>query len=169
MSLIYNNIKDKSNNPIIYDGMSFCTLNFDYNQGNLPFAKCTLKITNVSYLFGNRREMTETPEINLNGKIGLDTIFYNCDRLILIRCFPKLIESFHIHNNPDYTDTKVLFLNLLNYTIGKAENKKITKNYFIKVPDIKVKRVNGIYIEDSTGVPILDVYNQLGWTIETVI
>lgn len=166
MGLIYNNIKDNSNNPIIYDGMSLGAVNFNYEQGNLQFPKCTLKLTDVAYLFGNRREMTETPEINLNGKIGLDTIFYNCEQLILIRCVPRLIESFRIYNNPDYTDSKVLFLNLLNYTIGQTDNKKIKKSSSINVPDIKVKRVNGIYIEDATGMPILDVYNQLGWTIE---
>lgn len=166
MGLIYNNNnKDNPNNPIIYDGMSLGAVNFYYNQGNLNFPKCTLKLTDVSYLFASRREMTETPEINLNGKIGLDTIFYGCEQLILIRCVPRLIESFRIYNNPERTDSKVLFLNILNYTIGQTENKQIKKSSFVQVPDIKVKKINGIYIEDATGESILDVYNNLGWSI----
>ena len=70
MSLIYN-VKGNPQNPVFYAGMSCAAV--AGSNGNLPFTRADLsELENVSNFFQNRASMTETPIIDLNGKVGLD-------------------------------------------------------------------------------------------------
>ena len=85
MSLIYN-VKGNPQNPVFYAGMSCAAV--AGSNGNLPFTRADLsELENVSNFFQNRSTMTDTPIIDLNGKVGLDTVFTGCLALRNIYCF----------------------------------------------------------------------------------
>ena len=169
MSFIYN-VKGNPQNPVFYNGMSCAAV--AGSNGNLPFTRADLsELENVSNFFQNRASMTETPIIDLNGKIGLDTVFSGCNNLIAIYCYPRLESSFTLYSAA-VLDFKQLACNLLNETIkhNPEEAQVITcSNNPLKInlSGAAVKLINGKYVQGETGVDpsFSTVLNTLNWSI----
>ena len=170
MSLIYNQYNSNPDNPVFYAGMS-CT-GVEFSKGNLPFTRADLsELEDVSYFFMGRNSMTDTPIIDLNGKIGLDTVFSGCTQLRNIYCYPRLAENFTIYSA--LTQNFAEFAcSLLNETIkhNPAEPKVITviNDYTrLYLSTSKVYLVNGRYETTGAGDGELfpTVLNRLNWSI----
>ena len=170
MSLIYNQYNSNPDNPVFYAGMSCAAV--AGSNGNLPFTRADLsELENVSNFFQNRASMTETPIIDLNGKIGLDTVFSGCISLRNIYCYPRLASSFTIYSA--LTGYFAEFAcSLLNETIKHNPDEpqtitimnSVTKMY---LNSARVYLVNGRYETTGSGdgefFPA--VLNRLNWSI----
>ena len=141
-------------------------------NGNLPFTRADLsELEDVSYFFRDRISMTNTPIIDLNGKIGLDTVFSGCTQLRNIYCYPRLAESFTIYSV--LTGAFAEFAcSILNETIkhNPAEPQVITvlnNTTKLYLNTAKVYLVNGKYQTTGTGEGELfpTVLNRLNWSI----
>lgn len=170
MSLIYNQYNSNPDNPVFYTGMS-CAAVAGPN-GNLPFTRADLsELEDVSYFFKDRISMTDTPIIDLNGKIGLDTVFSGCAQLRNIYCYPRLADSFTIYSTLTQ-DFAEFACSLLNETIkhNTVESKVITviNNYTrLYLSTSIIYLVNGRYETTGSGEGELfpDVLNRLNWSI----
>lgn len=170
MGLIYNQYNSNPDNPVFYAGMSCAGLG--YPKGNLPFTRADLsELEDVSYFFMDRISMTDTPIIDLNGKIGLDTVFSGCTLLRNIYCYPRLAESFTIYSALTQYFTEFA-CSLLNETIkhNPEEPQVITvRNNTTKLylNTARVYLVNGRY--ETTGVGEGELFptvlNRLNWSI----
>lgn len=170
MSLIYNQYNSNPDNPVFYAGMS-CAAVAGPN-GNLPFTRADLsELEDVSYFFKDRTSMTDTPIIDLNGKIGLDTVFSGCLQLKNIYCYPRLADSFTIYSA--LTQNFAEFAcSLLNETIkhNPAEPQVITvinNTTKLYLSTSRVYLVNGRYETTGPGEGELfpAVLNRLNWSI----
>lgn len=170
MGLIYNQYNSNPDNPVFYAGMSCAGIVFP--KGNLPFARADLsELEDVSYFFKDRISMTDTPIIDLNGKIGLDTVFSGCIQLRNIYCYPRLEESFTIYSA--LTEAFANFAcSLLNETIkhNPAEPQVITVLNNITKLNLSTSRVylvNGRYETTGSGEgeSFPAVLNRLNWSI----
>lgn len=170
MSLIYNQYNSNPDNPVFYTGMSCAAVAGP--KGNLPFTRADLsELEDVSYFFKGRISMTETPIIDLNGKIGLDTVFSGCSQLRNIYCYPRLAESFTIDSA--LTQNFAEFAcSLLNETIkhNPEEPQVITviNDYTrLYLSTSIVYLVNGRYETTGSGEGELfpAVLNRINWSI----
>lgn len=170
MGLIYNQYNSNPDNPVFYAGMSCAGLVFP--KGNLPFTRADLsELEDVSYFFMDRNSMTDTPIIDLNGKIGLDTVFSGCTQLRNIYCYPRLADSFTIYSALT-GDLAGFACSLLNETIkhNPAEPQVITvlnnpTKLYLSLA--RVYLVNGRYETTGSGEGELfpDVLNRINWSI----
>lgn len=170
MGLIYNQYNSNPDNPVFYAGMSCAGLVFP--KGNLPFTRADLsELEDVSYFFMDRNSMTDTPIIDLNGKIGLDTVFSGCTQLRNIYCYPRLADSFTIYSALT-GDFAGFACSLLNETIkhNPAEPQVITVRNNPTKLNLSLARVylvNGRYETTGSGEGELfpDVLNRINWSI----
>lgn len=169
MSFLYN-IKGNPQNPVFYAGMSCAAV--AGSNGNLPFTRADLsELENVSNFFLNRSTMTETPIIDLNNKVGLDTVFSGCLQLRNIYCYPRLADSFTIYSA--LTQNFAEFAcSLLNETIkhNPEEPQVITvlnNTTKLYLNTARVYLVNGRYETTGSGEGELfpAVLNRLNWSI----
>lgn len=167
MAFIFNTKKEikvgfDPNKPIFIDGMS-CA---NYTGTTLPFEEVDVsRMTDLTLFFANCPNLQSTPIINLNGKLGLDTIFKGCTSINRINCEPRLTSSFAIYRNFE-NDKSACFefaLNLLNYTIRETEQSTIYVKEYTLTPDMKISKVGNMYIADEYGTPIALVITNLGW------
>ena len=173
MAFIFNTKKEikvgfDPNKPIFIDSMS-CA---NYTGTTLPFEEVDVsRMTDLSLFFADCLNLQSTPIINLNGKLGLDKIFKGCTSINRINCEPRLTSSFTIYRNFEGNESACFefALNLLNYTIEETPQAYIYVNGFTLTPDMKIKKIDNMYIADEQGTAIALVFASLGWGVRGFI
>ena len=170
MSLIYN-VKGNPQNPVFYAGMSCAAV--AGSNGNLPFTRADLsELENVSNFFQNRSTMTDTPIIDLNGKVGLDTVFTGCLALRNIYCYPRLGNSFTIYSalTQNFAEFACDLLNeTIKHNVDEPQVLSIANNATkIYLSTARVYLVNGRYETTGSGEGEFfpTVLNRLNWSME---
>lgn len=179
MSFIFNSNKTIDvNNPAFLPGM--CCANFQGTRYSFERVDVS-RLTDLSLFFADSPNLQGTPEIDVTGKTGLDTMFKGCTDLLLPRFVPKCNQDFTLYTVPRGSEIPASTLAIILANGGvielddpdTAKTLTLSNSMYAELSTMMLyKNSAGSWFPYDTGTGIQDTFvnimAQAGWSITRI-